>query len=156
MTTRSTIPIHFEPITQIPFPGFERLIIQAGQEGHIFIERLRQEWASHENRFDKPGEALYAIFHRETVIGIGGINRSPFAATTDNPGRLRRFYILPEWRRRGVGAKFVRFIVEKARHEFKLLELRTHREEAQHFYEQQGFERIYENEFVTHRMVLHP
>ena len=51
---------------------------EAKAEGYLFIERLADEWAASEARFDRPGESLLIARCQGQLAGIGGITIAPF------------------------------------------------------------------------------
>src|SRR5262245_49331409 len=85
-------------ITELDLVEMQRLVAASQQEGFRFLGRLVRDWNSGTNRFDQPGEALYQVNAEAEWVGVGGINR-----LNESTGRLRRFYILPSYRRRGLG-----------------------------------------------------
>lgn len=125
------------------------LVAKSLDEGFTFIERLVHEYQSGENRFDKSGEILYGAFDGTTIIAIGGLNIDPYAKDAAI-GRVRHLYVLPEWRKRGVGKALVKRIIEAARGHFQHLRLRTFNEEAALFYLRIGFQATPDSESATH------
>lgn len=125
---------------ELPQPGMEQLRTEARQEGFLFIERLWEEWRRGENRFDGPGELLYGCMDQAALVAIGGLNRDPFAGHSD-VGRIRRVYVRPAWRNRGIGDTLVRTLVKNARTNFVSLHLRTDNPAAARLYERIGFSR---------------
>ncbi len=84
--------------------GFDALREEARGEGFRHLERLAGEWISGTTRFERDGEALLAASSNGMLAGIGGLTIDPVV-----PGalRMRRFYIRPNFRRRGVGRRLV-------------------------------------------------
>ncbi len=63
-------------------------------------------------------------FSREKLIGIGGLNEDPY--TENNKiGRLRRFYILKNYRRIGLGKLLLNQLLSYAEKNFKVVVLHT-------------------------------
>ena len=84
-----------------PLPtDFATLQSEARAEGHRFLDRLAADWASGAMRFTATGEMLLIAHAAEVVAGIGGLTRDP--VMTDAL-RMRRFYVRPLFRRRGIG-----------------------------------------------------
>jgi GNAT superfamily N-acetyltransferase len=131
------ITIH--PI-QLPVPGMEQLQVEALQEGVLFIERLWEEWQSGMNRFTAPGEKLYGCMDQAVLVAIGGLNQDPFDGRW-GVGRIRRVYVRPAWRNKGIGEALVHTLVEDARTSFTTLHLRTDNPTAARLYERIGFSR---------------
>jgi GNAT superfamily N-acetyltransferase len=126
---------------KLPVPGIERLLADAREEGYDFIETLVEEWASAENRFDAPGEALCGHLEEGLLLAVGGLNLDPFAGRPDI-GRLRRVYVRPAWRNRGIGRALVTALVEQARRNFRCVRLRAENADAARLYESMGFSPI--------------
>ncbi|PGV60307.1 GNAT family N-acetyltransferase [Bacillus cereus] len=90
------------------------------------------------NTFNKTGECLYGIFQGGRLIGIGGINENLY--TEDNKiGRLRRFYIAKEYRRKGLGRLLLVRILSDAKKYFTIVVLNTDTEQGDKFYTSSGF-----------------
>jgi GNAT superfamily N-acetyltransferase len=72
----------------------------ADAEGTRNVRRLIEQWRRGEERFDRSGERLLvAVTDSGEVVGIGGLTLCP---TVPGALRVRRFYVHPAWRRRGV------------------------------------------------------
>jgi len=134
----SEIPVVEIELMRALGAGLARLVVEADREGHAFMRRLEQDWQSGANRFDRAGEMLLAAFSRDRLVGVGGLNRDPYAKQ-DEVGRLRHLYVAADVRRRGVGRLLVERIIAEARDSFALLRLRTLSADAAAFYHQLGF-----------------
>ena len=128
------------------------LVTEAEADGHLFMRRLRDEWASGSNRFDQRGERLMVARSADRLVGVGGVNRDPYAQAPDI-GRLRHLYVASDVRRRGVGALLVRSILADARAHFTLICLRTDSTEAAAFYRRLGFQPT-DADDATHVMAI--
>ncbi len=114
------------------------LVKESKEEGFNFLLKLINEYESKRNTFRKTGECLYGIFRKEKLIGIGGLNQDPY--TKDNKiGRLRRFYILKDYRRKGLGRILLERIISDAKIYFNIVVLRTDTEQGDRFYTSNGF-----------------
>jgi GNAT superfamily N-acetyltransferase len=85
---------------------FHRLLDASLEEGVWNMQLRLQHWKSGAERFDQQGEALFAALQGGTLIGMAGTTREK-----DDLGpamRMRRLYVLPEWRRRGVARTLAR------------------------------------------------
>jgi GNAT superfamily N-acetyltransferase len=130
------------------------LLAAADAEGARFVRRLHDEWHSGENRFDRVGEALFAIQGDGAWLGVGGVNVDPYA---DDPrvGRVRHFFVRPDWRRRECGAALLEAVIAHARGHFERLILNT-TAHAGPFYERRGFVSCAEPRTrSTHALELH-
>jgi len=145
-----TPTIEFRPICLLG--DLAPLREKARCDGYCFIERLFAEWESGANRFDGAGECLVGAFVDKSLVGIGGLNRDPFAGDA-RTGRLRHLFVLEAWRRRGIGRALVEYLVAAAQGRFARLRLRSR--DAGAFYAQQGF-RAADEADATHIMEFVP
>jgi hypothetical protein len=134
---------------RLPLEDLQPLLQEAKAAGFRFLERLRDDWASGANRFDRDGEAIYGYYVDDCLVAIGGINRQ-----SPGCGRLRRFYVAMDSRRRGIGRALVLHILAHATQFFDEVVLHTETAAADAFYRAAGFSRIAESEDITHRMKL--
>ena len=132
----------------LPIPGVELLLAEAKKEGFDFVEALIEHWETGENRFDAPGEILCGCFNGSQLVAVGGLNLDPFAGSLE-VGRIRRIYVRPTWRNRGIGRSLVALLVEHARTHFSCVRLRAENAGAARLYESLGFVPI-ENPDATH------
>jgi GNAT superfamily N-acetyltransferase len=114
------------------------LVAESEAAGFRFLRRLVEAWASGANRFDRPGEALFAAYIGARCIGVCGLNTDPYS-TEPGVGRVRHLYVAAAHRRRGIGRQLVRAVVEAAAENYQRLRLRTENPEAARFYEGLGF-----------------
>jgi GNAT superfamily N-acetyltransferase len=126
---------------ELPVHGLEILAEEAQAEGYEFIATLLEEWASAENRFDGPGEVFCGHMEGDGVTAVGGLNCDPFAARPD-VGRIRKVYVRPAWRGKGVGGALVTHLVGQARQHFRCVRLRAENAGAARLYERLGFEQV--------------
>jgi GNAT superfamily N-acetyltransferase len=141
-------------INNLPNHDLTNLIKESKEEGFRLVERLVSEYQNASNTFDKPGEALYGVFTKTNkLIAIAGLNIDPFYHSC-NIGRLRRFYVLKEYRRSGVGTILLIEIIHQAKQHFETLILNTDTKEADKFYTAQGFTRDCSYQNATHYMKL--
>ena len=129
----------------------EPLLIASRRENFRAIQRLWHDWQQGENRFCQEGELLLGGFWEETLVAVGGLNLDPFVpVTAPKTGRIRRLYILPEYRRRGIASTLVTALLEHARPSFSRVHVRTNRDDAAAFYEALGFFSSSETSDFTH------
>jgi GNAT superfamily N-acetyltransferase len=117
------------------------LISASLAEGFRFLERLRDDWASGQNRFEKPGEAFYVARDGSQLLGVCGLNQDPFSGDLA-VGRMRRLYVAPPFRRHGVGSALVREAAAAASGRFAVIRLRSNTEEGDRFWRARGFSRL--------------
>jgi ribosomal protein S18 acetylase RimI-like enzyme len=117
-------------VTKLEPNELDGLVIRSLEEGFKFVQRLRDEYQSGVNRFDQPAEGQPGVL------------------------RLRRFYVLPKYRRHGLGQKMLLEVIELARAApAKILELHTDNPHAARFYERHGFQALTSNN-PSHRLEL--
>jgi GNAT superfamily N-acetyltransferase len=133
--------VTIERLSDLPLAALAPLLAESEQAGHRFVRRLADEWATGINRFDKPGEAFFAAWSGERLVGVCGLNVDPY--TTDpQVGRVRHLYVLVEFRLLGVGRQLVAAVVTSAQGRFAALRLRTDSPKAAAFYERMRFRRV--------------
>ena len=140
--------VQLERLSVLP-PEFSELIGHGEREGWRFLRRLAEEWESHANRFDRPGEALFAARLEQQLAGVCGLNIDPYAGS-ERVGRLRHLYVQPTFRRLGVGRQLVEQVLLQAQGRFQLLRLRTAHPEAARLYERHGFRPLPDDPTCTH------
>ncbi len=116
------------------------------------VARLRDDYVSGVNVFEQPGEALFGFSKDGRLLGVGGLNRERHPEYADS-GRVRRVYVLPDFRRQGIGTTLVRAIIEHGLQHFRRVTCHVGPRESYQFYERLGFQRTLTDD-VTH--VYHP
>ncbi|MEM1161962.1 MAG: GNAT family N-acetyltransferase [Pseudomonadota bacterium] len=109
---------------------------EAKAEGYLFIERLADEWAASEARFDRPGESLLIARCQGQLAGIGGITIDPFDTAAL---RMRRFYVRPAFRRSGVARMLAGALISRALETGRVLTVNAGTDVAPPFWERMGF-----------------
>lgn len=127
-----------ERLGDLSAEGIAELLAESEQAGMRFVRRLADDWTGGVNRFDRPGEALFAARIGQRLVAVGGLNIDPYAED-DRTGRVRHLYVLSPCRRLGIGQRLVAEIIEAARGRFDSLRLRTGNPEAARLYERLGF-----------------
>ena len=130
-------------------PEFQALVEESRLEGFWMLVRLLDGWRDGSNRFRRRGEFMLAAWRDDILAGVGGLNVDPYVQGR-REGRVRHVYVSAAHRRRGVGRLLLQAIIERARLNFPVLNLRAP-EEAHPFYEALGFRRVEGEEFITHR-----
>jgi len=125
---------------QLPF-DLAPLIEASLAEGFRFLERLRDDWTSGANRFERAGEAFFMARDGSSLLGVCGLNQDPFAGDPA-VGRMRRLYVAPPFRRHGVGSALVREATVAASGRFSVIRLRSNTEEGDRFWRARGFIRL--------------
>ncbi|UTT43397.1 GNAT family N-acetyltransferase [Exiguobacterium aurantiacum] len=114
-------------------------LVASRQEGFRMLDRLVDDFRDGRNRFNQPGECLLGVFDASgNLLGIGGLNQDPYSLGFP-VGRLRRFYILPDYRRQGIGRRLANALLLEAKRTFLTVILRTYTTQGAQFYESLGF-----------------
>lgn len=132
--------------------AFAPILAEAERAGGSFMLRLRDEWVSGVQRFDRPGEFLLGAFLGGQLAGVGGVSRDPYDPQPEL-GRIRHVYVLERLRGQGIGRALMAAIIERAKADFSLLRLRTRAQAAFRLYESIGFVRS-DLADETHRLRL--
>jgi len=140
--------IELRPVRTLSDDELAPLVDASTAEGFRFVARLAAEWAGGV-RYDGPGELLLGGYDGPRLVAVGGLTTDPYSA---NPaiGRLRRIYVLPEVRRRGVGRALVRALEAEAARWYRELVLRTDTDAAARFYEALGYASCADGGSATH------
>jgi GNAT superfamily N-acetyltransferase len=118
----------------------KELAKQAQKEGLPLIDRLIEEYESGKNRFNQPGEFLLLAYEDDKLIACGGLNQQWNENEIDaRIGRVRRFYVLPKYRKHGVGKLLLQHLEKQARANFSALCLSTDTKSAANFYQKQNY-----------------
>lgn len=134
-------------------PLFAPLICDGQAHDGTFLLRLRDQWLSGSERFERAGEILLGAFEGDRLIAVAGISHDPYAPAP-GLGRVRHVYVLKECRGRGAARSLLERLVAHARGRFDMLRLSTSgRPAASRLYQSLGFVRC-EGEKQTHRLLL--
>ena len=157
MTYRSAankMSVVIERSRNLDVARIDSLVTRSSSEGFRHVERLRDEWLSGLNRFDGPGEAFFVAALGGQAVGVCGLNMDPY---TNDPsvGRVRRLYVAPAARRRGIGRGLVAAALAEARKSFCKVTLRTEKSDADLLFRAMRLERVEGVDAVTHQFMLH-
>ncbi|PQP83114.1 GNAT family N-acetyltransferase [Paenibacillus sp. PCH8] len=129
------------------------MLAESSSEGFRHIGRLIHEYESGINTFEQEDEALFECRIHDKVVGICGLNRDPYSEVTDT-GRIRRLYVMREFRRHGVGRRLIDAVILKAENHYARLVLYTDQPVAGFFYHTLGFSEVTGREKITHVLEL--
>ncbi|MGF9888762.1 GNAT family N-acetyltransferase [Priestia megaterium] len=141
-------------LTYLAKRDIKELLTESQEEGFFFLTKLVAEYKNGQNVFNKTGERLWGVYGEQNeLIGVAGLNQDPYSQHT-NVGRVRRFYVSAQFRRKGIGKRLLKEVIHYAENYYDSLVLYTHTEEAKLFYERNGFKRVYNQHKITHEYKL--
>jgi GNAT superfamily N-acetyltransferase len=133
----------------------DALVLESEGEGWHFLRRLADEWRDGSNRFDQPGEGLFAAWSGGSAVGVCGLNADPYIRDLAI-GRVRRLYVGKAYRGIGIGCQLVETVVRAAKSRFRILRLRTENPDAARLYQSLGFAMLVGVPDCTHTLALVP
>ncbi|QIO73813.1 GNAT family N-acetyltransferase [Rhizobium leguminosarum] len=110
---------------------------EARQEGYRHIARLIDEWSTGAVRFDRDGERLLGAYADEVLAGIGGMT---VETAMSGVLRMRRFYISPAMRGRGIGRMLAMALLDHASSFCTVVTVHAGNDGAARFWESLGFQ----------------
>lgn len=117
--------------------GFDVILQAAASEGVRNMAMLAAQWDSGEQRFSEPG-ALFAALVDGDLAGVGGVTVE--SAAGEPAMRMRRLYVLPVYRRFGVGRRLAGAMMQQGFQAAPLLTVNAAASEAAPpFWESLGF-----------------
>ena len=132
--------------------GFDVILEAAASEGVRNMAMLAAQWAGGEQRFDDPG-ALFAALVDGDLAGVGGVTVETGAG--EPAMRMRRLYVLPMFRRFGVGRRLAGAMIQQGFQTAPLLTVNAAASEAAGpFWEALGFVRADATPGATHALRL--
>jgi len=117
---------------------FPALRAAADAEGHRHMARLETDFTAGAQRFEADGEVLLAAYLEGELVAIGGVTQEP----TLQPGealRMRRLYVLPRARRRGVATTLANALLNEALTRTRLVTVHAGASDAGRFWEALGY-----------------
>lgn len=139
-------------VTDLVTADLTEILNESTEKGFRHILRLIHDYNDGINRFQRDNEALFECRIGHRVIGVCGLNQDPFF--NKDSGRIRRLYVLEEFRRQGVGKRLVEAVIHRARGHYSKLVLRTDNPKAGEFYIRLGFRELLNDERITHELDL--
>jgi GNAT superfamily N-acetyltransferase len=132
--------------------GFDVILEAAASEGVRNMAMLAAQWAGGEQRFEEPG-ALFAALVDGDLAGVGGVTVETGAG--EPAMRMRRLYVLPMFRRFGVGRRLAGAMMQQGFQAAPLLTVNAGASEAAApFWVAMGFERTDAAPGATHALRL--
>jgi GNAT superfamily N-acetyltransferase len=117
---------------------FVRLRLAAEAEGYRHMTRLEVDFISGVQRFEHEDEALLAAFLDGELVGIGGLTREP-GAPLGAALRMRRLYVLPGARGRGIATMITSALLNEALSSVRLVTVHAGSSDAARFWEARGY-----------------
>ena len=137
--------ILIQQVDQLP-SQIQDLVVASEKEGFHFIQKLVDEFQQGTNQFNRHGEFLLLAFDGQKLVACGGLNIQMSDDEETNQsnarhkiGRVRRFYVLPEYRRFGLARKLLQELEKRAKPNFSALCLFTGTKVAAQFYQKQNY-----------------
>lgn len=124
-------------VDRLEIQAISHLLESSQDEGFRHIDRLVNEYKSGVNTFSQEGEVLFVAVDCAEWIGICGLNQE--TSINKKIGRIRRLYVEPQYRNKGIGKELIKAIINHGRPYFKRLVLKTDNEKAYTFYKGLGF-----------------
>jgi GNAT superfamily N-acetyltransferase len=119
----------------------------ADVEGIRVVRAVIDRWQSGEERYDRHGEQLLVAVTDDEVVGVGGLTICP---TVPGALRVRRFYVHPAWRRRGVAAAITSALLGSWPPDVSVITCNARASAAApRFWEAMGFEPV-DDAHITH------
>ncbi|WP_354702687.1 GNAT family N-acetyltransferase [Brevibacillus panacihumi] len=144
-------PFCLERVSELFTTEIQHLVTEATAEGHLFMQRLIEEYESGQNRFDKAGEALFVARLDERIVGVCGLNLDPYERDPD-VGRVRHLFVEQSVRKMGIARTLVSEVVREAANHYRILLLRTRNPAADQLYRSLGFSTPTVYHHATHQM----
>jgi len=127
--------------------GLTSLADEAEGEGIRNVGVLVQRWTDGTERFDGAGERLLVAIAAGAVVGVGGLSRCP---DVEGALRVRRFFVSPSWRRRGVARALATDLIDTGLTHVGIITCNARASDAAGpFWERMGFEPVH-IEGITH------
>ena len=133
--------------TVTPYDWTE-ILSASRHEGHNMVNRLLTDFQAGTNRFDAPGEILFVHLETGAVVAVCGLNREEETGF-GKAGRIRRLYVSPGYRGRGLARHLIEAILSSAIDHHEMLTVNVGKLAARGFYEHLGFMP------VTHPRITH-
>ena len=128
-------PMRIESLDAYDWTGILR---ESLAEGHNMVNRLLADFLGGINRFDKPGEVLFAHSSGNAVVAVAGLNHE-LEPRCPRSGRIWRLFVLPEYRGVGLARGLVEELNRCAAADFDTVTVNVGRMKARGFYEHLGF-----------------
>lgn len=131
--------INIKQVTDLP-QDIHVLAESALTEGLNIVSQLITDFETKKKQFDQPGEFLLLAYEQDKLVACGGLNLQWNDYEVEHRiGRVRRFYVLPTYRKKGVGKLLLQALEQKAKQNFSALCLNTESKDAVQFYQKMNY-----------------
>lgn len=138
-----------QPLTDLNNDVLQKLLTNSLDEGYTFVQTLLDQYLSGKVTFTEDESLLLSAKSDDELIGVGGIHPDPYLIDS-SIGRIRHVYVLPEYRRSGIGRQLVESLLEHARRHYSSVTLRTLTTHGDAFYKSLGFSDTARFDQATH------
>jgi len=138
-----------EKIVNLENIDVSELLDSSRDEGYNMIFRLISDYKNGINKFDKNGEILVCYKENNRIIGICGLNIEP-EIQLNNCARIRRLFVLSEFRENKIGKKLVNYLIEYAKNYFDKVTTNIGKLKITDFYLNCGFNQVNDILGITH------
>ncbi|RSL33091.1 GNAT family N-acetyltransferase [Salibacterium salarium] len=129
---------------------WEQLMEESRTEGIRHLTKVEREYAIGETLELNRGEALFGAYHMDgNLLAIGGLSKDPYS-NDEETGRIRRLYVSPSYRQKGMGSQLLGKIMEYAAYHYEWLVVMADTPRASQFYFSQGFLETVDHAYATH------
>ena len=139
-------------IRELEVCDWEEILRVSLDEGYNRVNRLLEDFRAGRNRFDSPGETLLAHVHDNSVVAVCGLNREEetcFRMAGRMAGRIRRLYVVPALRGKGLARSLVEGLISFAFGHHNTITVNVGKLPSRTFYEHLGFSPV-EHPHITH------
>jgi GNAT superfamily N-acetyltransferase len=145
-----------------PLEALGDVLTASAREGDPTVQRMVRAWKDsfaptvsgrpgRGGLFNNPGEGLYVAWDRATAVGLCGLRLASTGA-----GRLEPVYVLPDYRRRHLGAEMVARAIQHGGKRVKRVAVYARLPAGRAFFDAQGFARRPAGGRVTHELLVDP
>jgi GNAT superfamily N-acetyltransferase len=130
--------------------GFTDLLSDAQADGHLHMARFAQEFVDTPDMF----HAVFGGYIDGRLAGLGAITDEP-TRPSQPVWRMRRFYVLREYRGRAVAQTITKALLDVAQNRVATLTVHAGHDGAARFWEAMGFSLSHDTAW-THTLSLTP
>ena len=123
---------------------------ESKKEGYNIVDKLINDFKIDKTKFNKKGECVIMCKVGDRVVGIGALGIDPL---NSQRGRIRRLYVSPQYRNKGVGRTLVEELIHYSSKNFKSVSVNMGKYKVSKFYEGLGFRRYDKEDGITHLLI---